>query len=119
MHVKAFVRATFKRLVQAHFQQLQIDQTLRQYFHRGIVRVIETRTRLGGLNRCVLCIQHHFIHSLLGLAELSVHRKGTGDIGCVAIQLATCINQQQVTVAHFGVVGPVMQHTGICTRGHN
>ena len=57
--------------------------------------------------------QHHLVQVFLGSAELTVGRKGAGDVGGITIEFATRVNQHQLTIADGRYIRAVMQHTGV------
>ena len=83
------------------------------------MRVGKARAGLGGFYSGHLRGQHQVIQRALRAGKCAVGREGAGDVGGVAVQLATCVNQHQLTIPHRGRVGTVVQHAGVGTGGHD
>ena len=94
-------------------QQPQVEQALRQHGHRGVVRVVEARTGLGGCDGGVLAGQHQVVQRALRGGELAIGRESAGDVAGVAVQLAACVNQHQLPIAHRRGIGPVVEYARI------
>ncbi len=114
VHVEFFVTLAFQHGIHAAVAQLEVDETLRQYAQRGIVRGVPGLFRHCGGDRGGLRGQHDLVHILLRGAEFAVDREGARDVGGVAVQLAARVDQQQIAVLEFGVVSHIVQHAGIC-----
>ncbi len=100
-------------------EQAQVQQTLRKHFHGGVVRIDKSRAGLRCRHSCFLRGQHQVIESSLLPGESAVGGEGAGDVAGVAIELASGIDQHQLAIANQALVGPVMQHAGVCATGHD
>ena len=100
-------------------EQAQIQQALGQHLDRGFMRVGELGAGTGGRNGCILAGQDQVVQRPLGTAEAAIGREGAGDVAGIAIELAACVNQDQLAIAHLCRIGAVVQHAGIGPGGHN
>ena len=96
---------------------MQVEHALRQNFHCRIVRRHEIRARHYAGNRGKLGLQHDGINIGLRAAESTIDGKATRDVRRIALKLAARINQQQIAILEFLVIGAVVQHTSICSAG--
>ena len=81
--------------------------------------VHKARACSGGGQGGFLCVQHHFIKRTLRARKRAVGRKCPGDVAGIAIEFAARIDQHQFTCLNGGVVGAIVQHTGVGTGGHD
>src|SRR5690554_4829312 len=71
------------------------------------------------INGGVLGIQNHVIQSFLFRAELAADREGAGNVGGVAVQLTTGIDQHQVTFFQRCAVLDVMQDAAVSATAND
>ena len=100
-------------------EQAQVQQPLRQYFNRGVVRIDKARAGLRCRHSSFLRGQHQVIQGTLWPGESAVGGEGAGDVAGVTIELAASIDQHQLAIANQALVGPVMQHAGIRAPRHD
>src|SRR5437879_11803764 len=119
MHVEALVILGLDHLFNRAPAQSQIDESLSERPHRGIVRFVPT---VAGLHRCDrggLRGEHQLVDVLLRAAEFSGHRESPRHIRGISVQLATCVDEQKIPVGEPRVVVAVMQDAGVGSSGND
>ncbi|MNV39880.1 hypothetical protein D3C71_1314720 [compost metagenome] len=119
LEVRALVDHVLRRPHLVLVEQAQVQHALRQHGHRGVVRVVEAGTRLGGSHGGILAGQHQVVQRTLGACKCAVGGEGARDVAGVAVQLAARVDQHQLAIAHGGRIGAVVQHAGVRARRHD
>ena len=111
--VEALVFAAADVLFQLAFQQAKLQQSFGQGFHRSQMPGFIRNTGPGLGQRGSLGGTHQVMQGALWRSEAAIDREGAGDIGRIAAELGTGIDQHQVAIGGAGIVVAVMQDTGV------
>ena len=117
MHVELLVRLVGEHLVDAALAELHVDEAAHQHARGGVVVIDERGAGLHRLDGRFLRGKHELVDVLLRRGELPVHREGARDVRGIAVELAARVDQQQLALAQFRGVLPVVQHAGVGAGG--
>ena len=117
VHVELHVGFFFNHLIEAAFEQAEIEHALRQHADRDLVILVEWIARFEHIHAGQLRIKHSLIHVALRAGEFAAHWEGARDVAGVAFVFATGVNQQQIAVLHLAIAVVVVQHAGVRAAG--
>src|SRR6266853_2445571 len=117
MHVEALVILGLDHFYECPAAQSQIDESLSERPHRGIVRLVPAPACHHGVERGGLRGEHQLVDVLLRAAEFSAHGEGPRHIRGISVQLTTCVDEQKIPVGEPRVVVAVMQDAGVGSSG--
>ena len=116
---KLLISPFFDQSVYTAFEKLEVFQSGADDSYCRFMGFVESRSRFDGVDGGQLRCQDNIVKRFLRSAEVAVDRESARDIGAVAIQLGSRIDQQEVPFAQSVSVIDVMQHAGIGTPSHD
>src|SRR6266704_2216685 len=119
MHVEALVILDLDHFFNRPAAQSQIDESLSERPHRGIVRFVPALARLHRRDRGGLRGEHELVDVLLRAAEFSGHGESPRHIRGISVQLATRVDEQEIPLGEPRVVVAVMQDAGVGSPGND
>src|SRR5712692_11717050 len=119
MHVEALVILGLDHFFDRAAAQSQIDESLSERPHRGVVRLVPAPASRHGVDRGGLRGEHQLVDVLLRAAEFSVHGESPRHIRGISVQLTTCVDEQKIPVGEPRVVVAVMQDAGVGSSGND
>ncbi len=119
VHVKPPVAHLFNVVVQVARQQTQIDQAVGQCAHRRVVEGVIRGPDFDRIDGALLGVEHHLVEGFLRAAESAIGREGPRDVGRVAVDLTTGVDQHQRVGVERVVVGDVVKHQRSLATGDN
>src|SRR2546430_6158774 len=87
--------------------------------HRRLMRLVPVVAGARTRDRRLVGLQHYFVDRALLGGEATVDREGAGDVGGIALELATRVHQQQIPVGERLVVLPVVQNAAVTAAAHD
>src|SRR2546426_7788677 len=119
MHVEALVILGLDHFFERPAAQSQIDESLSERPHRGIVRFIPAPAGHHGVDRGGLRGEHQLVDVLLRAAEFPAYWESPRHIRGISVQLTTCVDEQKIPVGEPRVVVAVMQDAGVGPSGND
>src|SRR5439155_5163373 len=95
MHVEALVILGLDHFFERPAAQSQIDESLSERPHRGIVRFIPAPAGHHGVDRGGLRGEHQLVDVLLRAAEFPAYWESPRHIRGISVQLTTCVDEQK------------------------
>src|SRR5882672_9378053 len=117
VHVKTLVVFGFDHLFDRTAAQAKVDEPARQDAYRGVVGLVQSIPCLDGRDRRGLSREHQLVDVFLRPAEFPVDRKSARDIRCVAVELATRVDQEEIAVGEARAVLAVVQDARVGSSG--
>src|SRR5882762_2825058 len=117
MHVEALVILGLDHFFDRPAAQPQVDESLSERPHGGIVRLVPAVTWLYRRDRRGLRGEHQFVDVLLRPAEFSAYGKSPRHVRGISVQLTACVYEQEISVREPRVVVAVMQDAGVGSSG--
>ena len=116
VHIKGLVSAFFDEGIEAALEDLEVDESLGDLSHSGIVDIGEGFASETSVDAGIKGIEDDLIDIALLAGKATVGGEGSGDIGGVVIPFAARVDEDEIAILEGVFVFGVMEDGGIFAR---